>query len=61
MLGTLGTVDLIWSMIDMFNGIMVLPNLIALIIMHKEVKGILRDYDKKRQDGIPLYDYDSVA
>lgn len=60
-LGTLGTVDLIWSMIDMFNGIMVLPNLIALIILHKEVKGILRDYDKKRQDGIPLYDYDSVA
>ena len=45
----------------MFNGIMVLPNLIALIILHKEVKDILRDYDKKRQDGIPLYDYDSVA
>ena len=45
----------------MFNGIMVLPNLIALILLHKEVKGVLRDYDKKRQDGVPLYDYDSVA
>ena len=59
-LGTLGKVELVWDMSDMFNGIMVIPNLIALILLHKEIKAVLRDYDEKRQDGLPLYDYDNV-
>lgn len=59
-LGTLGKVELVWDMSDMFNGIMVLPNLIALILLHKEIKAVLRDYDEKRQDGLPLYDYDNA-
>ena len=59
-LGTLGKVELVWDMSDMFNGIMVLPNLIALILLHKEIKAVLRDYDGKRQDGLPLYDYDNA-
>lgn len=57
-LGTLGKVDLVWNMSDMFNGIMVLPNLIALILLRKEVRQILRDYDTKRQHGVPIYDYE---
>lgn len=57
-LGTLGKVDLVWNMSDMFNGIMVLPNLIALILLRKEVRQILRDYDAKRQHGVPIYDYE---
>lgn len=56
-LGTLGKVDLVWNLSDMFNGIMVIPNLIALILLRKEVKGILKNYDEKRQYGIPFYDY----
>jgi len=55
--GTLGKVDLVWNMSDMFNGIMVLPNLIALILLRGEVKQILRDYDRRRKHGTPLYDY----
>lgn len=56
--GTLGKVDLVWNMSDMFNGIMVIPNLIALILLHKEIKQVLRDYDEKRQHGVPIYDYE---
>ena len=56
-LGTLGKVEFVWNLSDMFNGIMVIPNLIALILLRKEIKGILKDYDERRQTGVPVYDY----
>ena len=56
-LGTLGKVEFVWNLSDMFNGIMVIPNLIALILIRKEIKGILKDYDERRQTGVPIYDY----
>lgn len=56
-LGTLGKVEFVWNLSDMFNGIMVIPNLIALILLRKEVKAILKDYDERRQDGVPQYEY----
>ncbi len=59
-LGTLGKVEFVWNLSDLFNGIMVIPNLIALILLRKEIKNILRDYDEKRQDGIPRYEYPTV-
>lgn len=37
--------DLIWKPTDMFNGLMVLPNLIALIGLSKIVSMGLKDYD----------------
>ena len=43
-LGTLGKVDLVWSMSDMFNGFMVLPNLIALFLLRKEIRAVYDDY-----------------
>ncbi len=55
--GTVNQVDIVWNAADMFNGIMIVPNVIALFLLHKEVKRILRDYDEKRQDGVPLFDY----
>ncbi len=36
-------VDLVWSLADMFNGLMVIPNLIALIILGKEVVKIANE------------------
>ena len=33
----------------MVNAIMVIPNLLGLLFLHKEVKGILKDYDKCKQ------------
>ena len=56
-LGTLGKVEFVWNLSDMFNGIMVVPNLIALILLRKEIKGILKDYDERRKTGVPIYDY----
>ena len=35
--GSLQKVDLVWELADMFNGLMVIPNLIALICLHKLV------------------------
>ena len=56
-LGATGKVDLVWNLSDMFNGIMVIPNLIALILLRKEIKSILKHYDESRQDGPPSYEY----
>lgn len=42
--GTLGKVELVWSMADMFNGIMVIPNLIGLLALTKLTKDTVHDY-----------------
>ncbi len=57
-LGTLGKVDLVWSLSDMFNGFMVVPNLIALFLLRKEVRAVFDDYLRQSKSGQPLhYDY----
>ncbi|MGI6441132.1 MAG: alanine/glycine:cation symporter family protein [Peptoniphilaceae bacterium] len=40
-----GQIDLVWNLADMFNGIMVLPNLIALLVLLPQVKALVKDYD----------------
>ncbi|HHX68542.1 MAG: sodium:alanine symporter family protein [Miniphocaeibacter sp.] len=42
-------IGLVWDIADMVNAIMVIPNLLGLLFLHKEVKGILKDYDKCKQ------------
>ena len=39
-------VDLVWNMSDMFNGLMVLPNLIALLPCVGIVKKLTKEYEK---------------
>ena len=41
-------VDLVWNMSDMFNGLMVLPNLIGLLACAMVVYRITKDYDKNK-------------
>ena len=44
----------------MFNGIMVIPNLIALVYLMKESKAMLQDYDEQNKKGVRLnfkYEY----
>ena len=53
-LGTLGKVDLVWSLSDMFNGFMVIPNLIALFLLRKEVRAIYDDYLAQKKSGQEL-------
>ena len=54
-LGTLGKVDLVWSLSDMFNGFMVIPNLIALFLLRKEIRAVYDDYlaQKKQANTCP--------
>lgn len=58
-LGTLGKVDLVWSLSDMFNGFMVIPNLIALFLLRKEIRAIYDDYLAQKKAGRDLsYPYE---
>jgi AGCS family alanine or glycine:cation symporter len=45
--GTMIDATFVWKLADMFMGIMAIPNLIALLLLSKEVRAILDDYDSK--------------
>lgn len=45
-LGCLLKVELVWELADMFNGLMVLPNIIALIGLASVVKKSLKEYNR---------------
>lgn len=45
-IGTTLKVDLVWELADTFNGLMVIPNVIALIALVKLVKDSLKDYNE---------------
>lgn len=42
------SVDLVWDLADMFNGIMVIPNLLGLLILSSQAVEILKDYDSSK-------------
>ncbi|AFS77487.1 sodium:alanine symporter family protein [Gottschalkia acidurici 9a] len=44
-LGSFLDVDFVWKLADMFNGLMVIPNLIALLILAPQASAIIKDYD----------------
>lgn len=48
-------IDLVWELSDFFNGIMVIPNLIAILLLSGHVVRLLDEYDK----GIP-YDRNGI-
>ena len=48
-IGSILKIELVWELADFFNGIMVLPNLIALLFLSKKVVRLLAGYDK----GVP--------
>lgn len=55
--GSTQKIDVVWNMADMFNAIMVIPNLIGIVALSKQAKGIVKDYDKCRQLGEIKYNY----
>ena len=58
-LGTLGKVDVVWSLSDMFNGFMVIPNLIALFLLRKEIRAVYDGYlAQKKAGGALSYHYE---
>jgi AGCS family alanine or glycine:cation symporter len=46
LLGTLGEVAIVWTMSDMFNGLMVIPNLIGLLALTGVIKAVHNEYIK---------------
>lgn len=48
-LGSMAKVALIWDMADCFNGLMVIPNLLALLALSKVVSTVHKDYFSKQQ------------
>lgn len=56
-MGALAEVDIVWSLADIFNSLMVLPNLIAIVWLSSEVKELLTDYNKKFEKNDVYYDY----
>ena len=51
MLGTVASLDLVWSAADTFNGLMAIPNLIALLLLSKVILKETKDLKAKRQSG----------
>ena len=45
-IGSTQKVDLVWELADLFNGLMVIPNLIALLLLNKLVLETSDEYDK---------------
>lgn len=58
-LGSLAEVKIVWLLADIFNSLMVLPNIIAIVWLSNEVKEILLDYVKKDSEGKVYYDYET--
>lgn len=46
-LGSTLKVELVWELADFFNGLMVIPNLLALWALSGVVSKVLKQYDKK--------------
>lgn len=51
MLGTVVSLDLVWLAADTFNGLMAIPNLVALVLLSGVIVKETRDFKAKRQSG----------
>lgn len=51
LMGAFLEVNLVWELADLFNGLMVIPNIIAVIGLYKLVTRAVSDYDKKFLQG----------
>ena len=51
MFGTVLSMDMVWAAADTFNGLMAVPNLIALLLLSKVIVQETRDFKAKRASG----------
>ena len=54
-LGSLLKIDLVWELSDLFNGIMVVPNLIGLLVLSGTVAKLLKDYNEGKPFDVSTY------
>ncbi len=50
-IGTIATLDLVWLFADTFNGLMAVPNLIALLLLSGVIAKESKDFIAKRKSG----------
>jgi len=43
--------DFVWTLADLFMGLMALPNIIALVLLNKQTQGVLTDYEACKKAG----------
>lgn len=48
-IGTIITADLVWQLADTFNGIMVIPNIIAIVVLAPQVRKIYKRFLQRRK------------
>ncbi|WP_428842301.1 alanine/glycine:cation symporter family protein [Peptoniphilus catoniae] len=53
-LGSVQKVNFVWELTDLFNGLMVIPNIIGLFILLNEAKDMYRDFDLQVRSGEKL-------
>ena len=56
--GSLGEVAIVWSLADIFNTLMVIPNVIAILWLSFEARAIMKDYNKCLLNNDVHYDYE---
>lgn len=56
-LGATLKVDLVWTMADVFNTLMVFPNILGVFLLSNIVKAVLADYDACKAKGEIKFDY----
>lgn len=56
--GCLTAADFVWELVDLSTGILAIPNIIALLLLSKDVKDILDDYDEKVKRGNVYWEYE---
>ena len=52
MCGAVMSLDLAWSLADVTMGLMTICNLIAIVLLSRQVLWLLRDYTAKKRKGI---------
>ena len=48
--GSMLKVDLVWTLADFFNGLMVIPNALALLALSGVVASICKKYSSEKSD-----------
>lgn len=61
MFGALATVEIVWSMADLFMGLMAIINLFAIFLLGKVAFKVLEDFSKQRKMGLnPVFKASSI-
>lgn len=61
MFGSLATVEIVWSMADLFMGLMAIINLFAIALLGKVAFKVLEDFSKQRKMGLnPIFKASSI-